>query len=147
MTMIEQRDYARELAIAAPRARVFGTIASLDGLAAWWTPLVSGSAAAGEELTFAFDGLDERIVMRVEESTPCARVRWTCLRNDGHPEWEGTSIVFDLADDGRQGCRLRFRHIGLVPLLDCYLVCESGWERFLASIASYAETGRGNPFS
>jgi hypothetical protein len=128
MTMIEQRDYARELAIAAPRARVFETIASLDGLAAWWTPLVSGSAAAaGEELTFAFDGLDERIVMRVEESTPCATVRWTCLRNDG--------------------CRLRFRHIGLVPLLDCYLVCESGWERFLASIASYAETGRGNPYS
>ena len=105
-----------------------------------------GSPAEGGEVTLAFEGLDEAIVMRVDESTPSSRVRWTCLRNDGHPESEGTSIAFELADHEAQGCLLRFRHEGLIPLLDCYLVCESGWDHLLARIASYAETGQGSPY-
>ncbi|MGZ4288391.1 MAG: hypothetical protein ACXVHB_28535 [Solirubrobacteraceae bacterium] len=41
---------------------------------------------------------------------------------------------------------LRFRHLGLIPRLSCYEVCESGWEHFLASLLDYADHGNGSRF-
>ena len=38
-------EYTVELTLAAPPARVFSAIATPDGLASWWTPIVSGSLA------------------------------------------------------------------------------------------------------
>jgi hypothetical protein len=85
--------------------------------------------------------------MRVDEAAEPELVVWTCLENSGHPEWEGTRIIFELDDNEHEASLLRFRHEGLIPRLDCYLVCESGWDHFLVSIADYAETGQGSPFS
>lgn len=47
---------------------------------------------------------------------------------------------------GESAGRLRFRHVGLVPRLSCYEVCESGWEHFPVSLLDYAERGAGSPF-
>jgi uncharacterized protein YndB with AHSA1/START domain len=145
MTMIDQRDYARTLTIDTPRERVFDAVATLEGLAGWWTTLVDGRAEPGGEITFRFEGLDEQIVMRVDEARTPELLVWTCLEHSGHPEWEGTRVAFEI-EELNEGSLLRFRHDGLLPTLDCYDVCESGWERFLASIADYAESGKGNPF-
>jgi uncharacterized protein YndB with AHSA1/START domain len=147
MSAMDQRDYARDLEIAAPRKTVFAALTTLEGLAGWWTPLVSGDDGSLGQVTFGFAGLDETIVMRVDEAAEPKFVAWTCLEHSGHPEWEGTRIIFELYDDEHETSLLRFRHEGLIPRLDCYLVCESGWDRFLASIAGYVETGQGRPFS
>jgi uncharacterized protein YndB with AHSA1/START domain len=50
--------------VRAPRETVFRAISSLDGLRSWWTPLVSGSAEAGGDIRFAFDGMDEQTLKR-----------------------------------------------------------------------------------
>ena len=148
MTVTEQRqDYVRELVVNAPQAHVLKSLTTLEGLAGWWAPAVSGDPTTGGEITFKFvrpDGVETK-VMRVDESTDDA-VIWTCLEDDTHRDWEGTRIVFRLAAQGGDRTSLRFRHEGLVPQLDCYLQCEAGWDRFMASIAAYAETGRGDPW-
>jgi hypothetical protein len=41
---------------------------------------------------------------------------------------------------------LRFEHLGLTPALGCYDLCEGGWNQFLVSLTSYAETGTGSPY-
>ena len=139
-------DYARDVAFGAPVARVFDALTTLDGLAGWWTPVVSGTPTSGGEIRFGFAGLDEVIVMRVEQATHPSTVIWCCVTHTGHPEWADTRIVFELEPgDGSSGA-LRFRHIGLVPRLSCYETCETGWERFLASLVEYAEDGTGAPF-
>jgi len=142
----DQRDYRRDLRIEARREQVFQALTTLEGLASWWTPLVEGSPTIGSEMTFAFEGVDEAIVMRVDESRADI-VKWTCLVHTGHPEWESTAIAFQLHEPNDKTTLLKFRHHGLVPTLDCYLACEHGWNHFLNSLAGYAERGEGTPFS
>ena len=143
---IPTSDYTLEKRVGCSRERVFDALTTLDGLAGWWTPLVSGTPWAGGEITFGFSGLEEKIVMRVEQTTPPSTVVWTCLVHTGHPEWHDTRIIFELAHD-EAASQLSFRHIGLTPSLGCYETCESGWDHFLASLLRYSQDGTGSPFS
>jgi uncharacterized protein YndB with AHSA1/START domain len=140
------RDYTREIVHDAPSERIFDALATLDGLAGWWTPIVRGTPTTDGEIEFGFPGLDEKIVMRVDEAKRPSSVVWRCLTHTGHPEWQGTTIVFELAKDEHQSAVLKFRHIGLSPTLNCYQTCESGWDHFLTSLLNYAEQGEGTPF-
>jgi uncharacterized protein YndB with AHSA1/START domain len=146
MTAAGETDYTRDLPFRSPINRVFDALATLKGLAGWWTPIVSGNPGSGGRIRFGFAGRDEEIVMRVEEAEHASKVLWTCLTHTGHPEWEGTQILFRLERDGDAAGLLRFRHLGLRPLLSCYDTCESGWEYFLASLLDYAQHGTGRPF-
>jgi uncharacterized protein YndB with AHSA1/START domain len=139
-------DYARDIAFDAPAERVFDALTTLEGLAGWWTPTVGGNPTSSGEIRFAFAGLDEEIVMRVEEATRPSTVIWHCVKHTGHPEWAGTRIVFELEPGEGAPGMLRFRHIGLVPALSCYETCETGWDRFLTSLVDYAERDTGSPF-
>jgi uncharacterized protein YndB with AHSA1/START domain len=139
-------DYTRDLQFRASRTSIFEALTTLDGLAGWWTPLLSGNPNTGGEVEFAFAGLAEKIVMRVDDATSPARVTWTCLLHTGHPEWQGTKIIFELTQVDDEHGVLAFRHVGLNPRLHCYDTCERGWERFLASLVSYAQHGEGSPF-
>ena len=139
-------DYTCEVQFRAPRTSVFHALTTLDGLAGWWTSLVSGNPNTGGEVELAFAGLEEKIVMRVDDATSPSSVTWTCLLHTGHPEWRGTKIAFELTQDDDEHGLLAFRHVGLNPHLDCYETCASGWERFLASLVSYAQQGEGSPF-
>jgi uncharacterized protein YndB with AHSA1/START domain len=139
-------DYTREIPFNVPIERVFDALTTLDGLARWWTPIVSGNPAEGGEITFAFAGLDEKIVMQVQQAKRASSVIWSCLTHTGHPEWEGTRIVFELRKREDASGVLKFRHVGLIPRLTCYETCESGWEHFLMSLLDHAEHGKGRPF-
>jgi len=139
-------DYARELPFDAPTERVFDALTTLEGLAGWWTPLLAGNPTEGGQIRFGFAGLDEQIVMQVEQAKRPSSVIWSCLTHTGHPEWEGTRIVFELEHGEGASGLLKFRHLGLIPRLSCYETCESGWEHFLASLLDYAEHGTGTPF-
>jgi uncharacterized protein YndB with AHSA1/START domain len=138
--------YARRVSFSAAREKVFEAIATVEGLRGWWTPLVGGSTAPGREIRFNFEGLDEHIIMRVDEATRPACVRWTCLKHTGLDDWAGTALTFDLASRGSDGSELGFQHVGLSPHLECYATCEQGWEHFLASLVSYIDRGVGAPF-
>lgn len=138
--------YTQRLTVRASDRDVFRSLATLEGLRGWWTPLVTGSPNAGGALRFKFKGLAEHIDMRVDESLELVRVAWTCKVHSSLPEWSGTRISFDIEAMGADRCRLRLKHMGLVPTLECYADCSLGWEHFLSSIALYAETGKGLPF-
>jgi uncharacterized protein YndB with AHSA1/START domain len=134
-------EYSRHLVIRAPRERVFDAIATVDGPRHWWTTQVTGSAAAGGELRFAFTGLDEVMVMHVTASRRPFAVEWACARHTRDNEWAGTRLEFRLAARGPAESALDFRHRGLPSE-----VVAQGWDHFLASLAAYAETGTGTPF-
>ena len=142
--LTENGGYATVATIAAPAARVFEALTTLDGLAGWWTPAVTGSPLAGGELTFRFG--DQRVVMRVDRADP-AGVRWLCIEHNALDEWPGTTLTFDLRSQDDDTTVLTFRHIGLVPALDCYGHCEQGWDRFMGSLAAYADGRGGAPWS
>jgi uncharacterized protein YndB with AHSA1/START domain len=137
-------DYHADLSISAPLSSVFAAVSSVEGLSGWWTTSTSGSPEPGGELRFTFR--DGAAVMRVEERTPTLE-RWTCLGHSGQPEWEHTTVSFQLTAVNPGVTRLQFTHGGLRPQLDCYGQCSAGWNYLMRSLASYAETGTGYPVS
>jgi uncharacterized protein YndB with AHSA1/START domain len=135
-------DYARRIPIEAPRERVFDALATPEGLRGWWTPDIGGDA---DDIELRFGS--ERIVMHVDEARRPEALHWTCVEHTGHREWESTELAFELVPDGTERCIVHFRHMGLVPALGCYEVCERGWDSFLAgSLVGLVEVGRGAPF-
>ncbi len=139
-------DYARRLAFRSPRESVYEAITTLDGLRGWWTTRVSGDASLGGEMRFEFPGATDHIVMRVDLLEPPTTVRWTALEHGDFPDWAGTTVRFDLAAHAG-GCELGFMHLGLSDALPCWAVCQPGWDRYLASLVSYVDDGRGSPWS
>jgi hypothetical protein len=126
-------DYTWSGRVRAPREQVFDAIATVDGLRGWWTPIVSGS----QVLRFGFEGLSEEIVMRVDGADRPSAVTWTCVRHTGCPEWDGTTLRFDVEEG-----ELRFRHAGVPAEL-----VRRGWDHFLASLVALVERGAGTPFA
>jgi predicted ester cyclase len=74
-------DYHADLTVNAPVRSVFAAVSSAEGLSGWWTTDTGGSPEPGGELRFTFS--DGVAVMRVDERTPPARERWTCLGHSG----------------------------------------------------------------
>jgi uncharacterized protein YndB with AHSA1/START domain len=124
----------------APDA-VFSALTDIDALTGWWTP-AAGGADGGETLRFLMG--DQEVVMRVDEADRPSRVRWSVLVCEAAPDWNGTSITFDLEPVGG-GTELRFQHHGLNPGLQCFEMCNTGWTRHLASLADYVDRGAGSP--
>ena len=137
----------RAIQIQASGERVFRALTTLEGLAGWWTPLVSGRPLEGGDVRFEFAGLDEHILMHVEQAVPFTLVQWSCVRHTDLPDWDGTKISFALTSHGAKSCQLEFQHAGLTERLDCYESCSAGWDHFLGSLVGYVERGKGSPFA
>ncbi len=132
--------YNAMVAIAAPCDQVFAALTTLDGLAQWWTPFVTGTPERDGELRFRFDTVDEVIRMRVDAIAANRSLTWTCLEHSADPDWAASTITFQLAGTGT--CTtLNLTHNGIAADH-----VQRGWEHFLASIASYLETGTGQPY-
>jgi len=143
MTTQTTEDFQSTLTLSASPQAVLAALTTLDGLAAWWSP-VTGSPSVGGELTFSFGEHGSNRV-RVDAAGP-EEVRWTVLDAEPAPEWNGTTIVFGLEPVG-SGCALHFRHQGLTPGLECWDDCFSGWTYYLGSLADHTDRGDGRPFS
>jgi uncharacterized protein YndB with AHSA1/START domain len=142
-------DFRRELELSAPIDAVYDAIATPAGLRAWWTRACDDG---GDGLLTARFGSTFK-VLRVDALARPRRVEWACVdayldaptlaRRD---EWRGTTIRFTLDPLGPSRTRLRMEHVGLVPAIECYEMCASGWDQFLESLKRFVETGVGSPF-
>lgn len=142
--------YQRQLVLAATPATVYQALTTPEGLRGWWTQTCDVATTPGGKTTFRFG--EHHKVMRNDSLLPDREVRWHCVearinvdafsRKD---EWVGTDIVFRLTPEPRGRTLLRFEHIGLTPALECFAVCECGWNFYLGSLQSLVETGQGTP--
>jgi hypothetical protein len=58
------------------------------------------------------------------------------------PDWDGTTVIFELVARAPDACELSFRHAGIGRDL-----VEPGWDRFLPSLVAFVEQSRGAPFT
>ncbi|NYJ08125.1 SRPBCC family protein [Petropleomorpha daqingensis] len=120
---------------------VYEALTTVDGLAGWWTDDVQGSGDVGDVLQFRFPpvgGFD----MEVLELRPRERVAWRVV--DGPAEWIGTTVEFDLRQDGDYTIAL-FAHRGWREQVEFMHHCSTKWAGFLLSLKSLVETGKGAP--
>jgi uncharacterized protein YndB with AHSA1/START domain len=128
------------LQIEAPQEDVFRAVTERAGLSGWWTKNLEHSGKPGSVSTFRFrSGAFNR--MKITTVRP-DKVSWECV--DGHDEWIGTRITFELRpDDG--GCKVCFAHFGFERQSEYVGECSFHWAGYLLSLKNYCETGTGNP--
>ena len=120
---------------------VYDALTTVGGLAGWWTDDTTGGAGVGDVLQFRFPpvgGFD----MEVVEAVPSKRVSWRVV--DGPEEWVGTTVDWDLRQDGDWTIVL-FRHEGWREPVEFMHHCSTKWATFLLSLKQLVETGEGAP--
>ncbi len=131
-----------QLKINAPVRRVYEALSTQDGVSRWWTRDTLMKSEVGSIAKFGFNKRAVVFEMRIDRLDHDRRVKWSCI--GGHPEWESTEIIFEMRLDPA-GTLLRFGHMkwksadGILPL------CSYDWARYLTSLKSYLETGKGSP--
>lgn len=121
--------------------QVYEALTTVDGLAGWWTDDTTGTSEVGGVLEFRFPpigGFD----VRVDELRPSEHVGWRVV--DGPEEWIGTTIEWDLRQDGDYTVVL-FKHEGWQESGEFMHHCSTKWGTFLMSLKSLVETGEGAP--
>ncbi|MGW1965066.1 SRPBCC family protein [Streptomyces sp. NPDC001935] len=132
-------DILHRVGTTAARDTVYQALTTVDGLAAWWTTDTKGSG--DDVLQFRFGdvgGFD----MKVLELQPGTLVRWEVV--DGPEEWIGTTVTFDLKQEGEWTIIL-FAHEGWREQVEFMNHCTTKWALFLMSLKSFVETGAGAP--
>lgn len=139
-------DIIHRVGIKAPAAQVYAALASVDGLAGWWTRKTSGDSKVGGTVAFRFHNPDGSEVggfdMDVLELKPDEKVRWRVKA--GPDEWIGTGIDFSLSPEGEYTV-VRFGHRNWREAVEFMAHCSTKWATFLLSLKEFVETGRGRP--
>jgi uncharacterized protein YndB with AHSA1/START domain len=134
-------DIFHRVGIKVPLNQVYKSLTTLDSLASWWTRDTTGNPSVGGVIKFGFGELgffDMKVLELVEDQ----RVIWQVL--DGHPDWIGTLVHWDMKQEGDYSIVL-FRHQGWKEPNEGMHHCSTKWAMFLMSLKAQAETGRGTP--
>lgn len=134
-------DILQRIGIKSSLDKVYQALTTVEGLAGWWTSNTQGEAdKVGGVVQFRFGagGFD----MKVLELDPARRVLWQVV--DGPEEWIGTTVVWDLKQDGDYVVIL-FKHQDWKEPVEFMHHCSTKWAIFLMSLKSLVETGKGAP--
>ena len=101
-------DILHRVGVKASTKDVYKSLATIDGLAGWWTATTTGESKPGGQIRFQF-GDRGFFNTRVVTLEPSKRIAWEVI--DGPEEWVGTRIEFDLKQEGEQAT-VMFRHEG-----------------------------------
>lgn len=147
------QDYHKKVKVEASPTLVFEAITKR--INEWWSEDYQGTAEKeGNEFTVRFGATFK--TMLIKSVVKNRKVIWLCI--DQHietppgiaplsnkREWVGNEIVWEIESD-EKGSLLTHTHVGLTPEVECWGVCETGWDQTLKSLASLLATGRGMPF-
>lgn len=142
--------YTKTIPFEKPAQQVFEALT--NSIPKWWTELFEGASnKQGQTFTIRF-GANIFKTMSVEELSTNKKVVWKVsdslidlpdLKNK--TEWIGTKIVWEITQNGEK-TELKLTHFGLTPQVECYDICQGGWEQFIYSLTEYINTGIGKPY-
>ena len=142
-------NYTTSIKVNARKENAFEAIAS--ELEKWWGKVDNPGTQEGDEFTISFGRTKWRFV--VTRYSKYNQINWKCI-NAAHfvdgftnieEEWLNTELFWKFKKNNGY-VEISLEHSGLTPSLNCYKICESGWNFFITtSLKNYLETGEGNP--
>jgi hypothetical protein len=109
----------------------------------WWSgqyeeTIKGKSKKINDEFSFLAGGGVHYSKQKLVELVPNKRVAWVVTDSNlsflSNPkEWIGTHISFDISAAKNQ-TKLTFTHDGLVPEIECYDSCSTGWTKYLDAL-------------
>lgn len=144
-------DYKKTMRFQATETIIYKALT--NSITKWWTEIFEGvSNKQGQQFTIRF-GANVFKTMMVEELISNKKVVWNVVDSlidipelKNKTEWINTKIIWELTANGKETV-LSLTHIGLTPEIECYTICESGWQNFTNSLATFINTGIGMPFT
>jgi uncharacterized protein YndB with AHSA1/START domain len=128
--------------ITVPRETVHRTLTTTEGLEGFWSRTLEGEPTRGGTLRFFFGRPDYSAEMRVVEDGP-DRVIWDCV--GGPEEWVGTTLTFDLREEGGETVLL-FTHAGWREPVPFLSHCTTKWGVFLLGMRAWLQGGEPGAF-
>ena len=146
MKAITTQDYTTTLLVSQTPEHVFDAI---NNVAAWWSASFEGSTEKLNDIFTVRFG-EVYITSEITAHLPAKKIVWhvmDCnkpwLKNT--KEWNGTDMIWEISKKGEQ-TQLHFRHLGLVPEVECYDVCSNAWSEYLQqSLLPLITKGKGKP--
>jgi uncharacterized protein YndB with AHSA1/START domain len=139
-------DIIHRVGIKAPVARVYAALATVEGVAGWWTKDTTGDAKAGGLVKVRFlspTGEEKgKVDFSVVKLEPNQEVRWRCT--SGPEEWIGTDVTFHLTQEGEYTLVV-FGHRNWREAGAFMAHCSMKWATFMLSLQALVETGTGRP--
>lgn len=142
-------DITHSLKIKASAETIYKAVATQEGISGWWAAQCLVGEQEGEKslLKFNKQGTIVDMGFKTETLDQNKKVVWECTEN-ANPAWLGTRIVTEIHDSGDQ-CSVDFSHAGFEEKWkgeEAFEMTKGGWEHFTASLQSYCETGKGQPW-
>ena len=139
-------DIVHRVGIRAPLANVYAALATVEGVAGWWTQATEGVSKPGGAIDVRFLTPQGReiggMTMEVVALETNRKVQWRFRK--GPEEWIGTDAIFDLHEDGDYTIVL-FGHRNWREPVEFMAHCSMKWASFMLSLKELVETGRGKP--
>lgn len=139
-------DIIHRVGIKAPISSVYKALATVEGVAGWWTNETSGSSEVGGKIDVRFLTPEAKEIgamsMEVIALEPNKKVQWRVTA--GPDEWVGTDIVFDMYQEGEYTIVL-FAHKNWRQAVEFMAHCSMKWAVFMLSLRELVETGKGKP--
>ena len=139
-------DIIHRVGIKASPAEVYEALATVEGVAGWWTKDTTGTSKPGGTVDVRFLSPQGKeiggMTMDVVALEPNRKVHWRFRK--GPEEWIGTDVIFDLTQDG-DFTIVRFGHRNWREPVEFMAHCSMKWATFMLSLRELVETGRGRP--
>ena len=132
--------------IRASISEVYRAIATIEGIAEWWTTDTSGISEINQAIQVRFSSHDGTILgsmeMEVTELTPSEKIQWRFL--SGPSEWVDTMVTFELKQEDSFTI-VQFVHSEWKEEVEFMAHCSTKWGVFLLSLKQFLECGTGTP--
>lgn len=142
----EKKNYHKAIMVNASPADAMKMISQVNQ---WWKNDFSGSAGQLNDTFRVPFGEPSFVDFVVSEFLPAKKMVWKVtdcylpwFRDK--KEWNNTEVVFQVSAENKK-TKIDFTHIGLVPEVECYDVCEKGWNGHIDNLAIFINEGRGIP--
>jgi hypothetical protein len=148
---MENKNYHKSIIVNISAEEAMKKISQVN---LWWKKDFKGSAEKLND-TFTVPFTEPSFVdFIVSELIPDKKIVWKVtdcylpwFRDK--KEWNNTEVVFQLSEEspddtiGQGSTKIDFTHIGLVPEVECYDVCEKGWNGHIHTLHQLINEGKG----
>jgi hypothetical protein len=142
----KSKDYNASILANVPPKEAFEKIARVKE---WWAKNFKGKAEKlNDQFTVRFR--ETFVDFGITEALPDKRIVWTVTDCNLHwlkdkKEWQNTRVVWEIIPEGKS-IRVIMTHVGLVPEIECFDNCRTGWDGFIkGSLLKFLNEGKGMP--
>lgn len=138
------QDYSRVITVKNTPKTVYEALTT--GIEHWWTKPDKPLSKVGDQAKFTFPPGKSFWTFEATALIPEQYVEMTCVDalhlHEGQPkeiekEWLNTKVIWKITPQG-ENTEIQLTHIGLMPSLLCYEICQEGWDFFFTdSLKAY----------